>query len=595
MIDNPLHNDSPVPGGLDRFKQAILWFFAGSFVFFLFNYGIRPIYDPDFWWHLKTGEVMIQNGGLLQLDPFTFSDDGVLSNREALILKGYWLWEITAYGLYSLFGFNGIFLINLLSVGAMASVVFQEMRRQQVGSALAVFLLTLGFVLTSLTYQLERPQVVSFLFAAILLALLARVRDGGQFGWTLPLLMILWANLHGGFVVGDLILLCFAGGAALEYRQNLTRLRHILLWIGIGIGASLLNPNGALAFGELITFQNSALMKGVGEYQSTWVMFSNGKLSMVALWLLIALYGFGFWNARRHYWPDLIVGLFLAVFSFSYTRNIGFFSVAMLPAVGFYLQTGAQRRQWQIPSSIPFLVLCTCAGILLWLSSLLWQGRQGAWPLKSVYPEAAITFIESSNLQGRMFNSYENGGYLLWRLAPQIKVFIDGRGLDPRVYDDWIKISSASTTWVKGRREYEDLLAHYKIDYVIQPIYDNDGNLQPLMQSLLNKPEWAPIYLDTFVYILARLTPENAETISTYRIDKNEFKTQLLLIYSYLCQSSPQEVGFKVARAGLLLYLSMYDEANAQIEEIKALSPNDQSLPQLQRDLALLLGRRLRE
>lgn len=571
---------------------AAAGFAVALFVFILF-YAIRPLHDPDFWWHLKSGAVMFETGGLLQSDPFTFTGDGVVSAREAVILKGYWLWQLAAYGLYSLFNFNGIFLLNFLTVAAMVGVVSWQLRRQQVAYALVALLLTAGLFLVSLTYPLERPQVISFLLAAILLTILAREREGGRLGWTLPLLMVIWANLHGGFVVGDLILLCFAAGAIVEYRHDLKRLRPLLLWCAVAIGASLLNPNGALVFVELFTFQNSALMAGVSEYQSTWVKFQQGWRYVVVLWLLIVLYGFSLWSSRRLYWPELLVAIFLAYFSAMYARNIGFFAIAMLPLIGARLQEGARRRQWQLPSPLAILLLTLCATFLLWLSYSLWQTRQGSGPVKAIYPEKAIEFLYDSKLQGRMFNSYEYGGYLLWRLSPQVKIFIDGRGLQPKVFDDYQKLAMASTTRVDGRREYEALLDQYDIDYVIQPIYDGDGYIQPLMKSLLSRPDWIPIYLDATVYILARLNSGNAEAIDTYRIDKNEFNTRLLLIINYISQSSPQEVGYQIARAGILIYLGMHDEAKAQIDMIAALSPHDRSLPLLQRELSLLRAKRI--
>lgn len=575
-----------------RWETLACALFAAIILVFICFYGTAPIADADFWWHLKTGEVMVESGGLLQSDPFTFSGDGVVSTREALILKGYWLWQITAYGLYALFGFYGIFLLNILTVGAMVGVVADQLRRQQVGYGLAVVLMTLGFSLLRAVYQLERPQMASFLFAAILLGILIRVRDGGQLGWSLPLLMMVWANLHGGFVVGDLILLVFSVGVVIEYRHELPRMRHLLFWIVVSIGASLLNPNGALAFSEILNFQNSELMKGVMEYQSTWTRFQAGSRYVVILWLLIVLYGFGLVSSRRLYWPELLAGLFLAVFSVAYVRNVGFFAIAMLPLIGAHLQQGARRRQWQTPAIISIMLLTLCALFLLWQTYGLWQGRQKAWPVKASYPEAALTFLEKSGLQGRILNSYNQGGYMLWRLYPRYKIFIDGRGLDSNVYNDWLKLSFASATWVNGQMEYEVLLDRYGIDFIMQPIYDTEGMVQPLMKSLLGKSEWVPVYLDGYVYILARQTAKNDKTIIANQMDKSEFKAQLLKIYDYICQDSPRWINPQIARAGMLLYLSRYEEARAQIEAIAAAAPNHQYLPILQRELTFLRQKR---
>lgn len=577
-----------------RTEKFLLWFFGGAFILYLVLYATRPISDPDFWWHLKSGAVMVENGGLMQSDPFNFSGDGVVSAREALILKGYWLWQITAYGLYALMGFYGIFLLNLFTVGGMAGVVIQQLRRQQVGLALIALLLTAGFFVVRSGYPLERPQVISLLFAAMLLTLLARVREGGQLGWPLPLLMLIWANLHGGFIVGDLILLCFAAGVVLEYWRDLPRLRHILLWVALGVGASLLNPTGALVFSELFSFHNSALMSGVSEYQNTWIRFQQGSKLVVVLWLLILFYGIGICFSRRLYWPEFFVALFLAYFSVAYMRNVGFFAIAMLPAIGYALQKGVRNRQWRLPSILSLLVLLFCSFFLLWSSYNYWQVRRGAGPVKAIYPEQATTFLQESGLQGRMFNDYTYGGYLLWRLGPETKIFIDGRTMEARGFEDWQKISEASSQWVEGKREYAALLDHYAIDYVIQPIYIEDGRLQPLMWNLLASPEWVPIYLDSSDYILARLQPKNAEVIATYRLDKEEFKARLLQILNTLCQFSAPGGSCQIARAMMLLSLGMYDEAKVQVEAIMARTPHHPFLPAMQRELANIQAKRLR-
>lgn len=590
MNDMPRQNEAAPRAGGEIFAEKMAWLFFAAFGIFLVLYATRPLSDPDFWWHLKTGEVMAQNRGWLQSDPFTFSGDGVVSAREALILKGYWLWQLTAYAFNSLFGLTGIFLLNLLTLGAMAGVVVQQLRRQQAGSLLIALLLSPGFFLLSANYPLERPQTVSFLFAAILLVLLARVREGGNLSWSLPLLMLLWANAHGGFIVGDILLLCFAAGSVLEYRHDLPRLWRLLLWSSAGIGASLLNPTGGLVFAEIINFQGSALQQGVTEYISTWEAYQQGSWFVVILWLLIALYGVGLWSARRLYWPDLIVTLFLAVFATVYLRNMAFLAIAMLPSIGYYLQQGARRRQWQIPVFGTGLLLACCATVLIYAAYQDWQGRQGVGLVKALYPEQGIAFLQASGLQGRMFNSYEYGGYLLWRLGPQVQVFIDGRGLEEQVFTDCQKIMEASLTAIAGRHEYEVLLNRYGIDYIFQRLYDNNGRIYPLMKSLLGNPEWVPLYLDDYVYILVRRSAKNAAAIDALAMDPRDFKNRLLLIYNALCQYYPQAVIYQVGRAELLLFLGRYNEARAQIAEIAARAPQNPFLPGLQRDLQILRG-----
>lgn len=592
MMDDLLLNEPMTLTPLAKTEKFFFWFWWGSFILFLFFYAIRPISDPDFWWHLKTGELMVQSGGLLQADPFTFTGDGEVSPRESLILKGYWLWQITVYGLYSVFGFMGVFSLKLLSAFALAGAVIQQLHRQQLEAALVVFLMTPGFYLFSSTYSLERPQIVSFLFAVILCALLAKVRDGGQLSWQLPLLMILWANLHGGFVVGDLILLCFSAGAVFEYRNDIVRLRHVLFWVGISMAASLINPNGGMVFAEVFTFQNSELMTGVSEYQSAWVKFQQGSWSVINLWLLIVLYVVGIWKTRRFYWPEMVVAFFLACFSIAYVRNVGFFAVAMLPTIGFHLQQGRSMQARGILPVLKYFVMAIAGIVLLWQANEDWQRRRNEGSISSFYPAELTQFILTSGLQGRMYNSYNFGGYQLWKLYPQHRVFIDGRGLDTNVYNDFKLIASASLAEVEGRKEFEVLLDRYGIDYVVQPhVYFDSGRLTPLLKFLLVKPEWMPIYVDFHGYILVRNSQVNSLVIDCYQIDKRDFSNKVIGYLTATCNEQPLAVINHVALAEMLIFVGRYGAAEERLSIINRLQPDNSNLPSLRNQLSVLQNR----
>lgn len=567
-----------------RWETLFYAIFAGIFIFFVFIYATGPIADNDFWWHLKTGEIMVQNGGLLQSDPFNFTSDGIVSAIERVILKGYWLWQLMAYALYSLLGFNGISLLNFFTALAMAGVVTRQMRREGVGDVLTILLLTLGFSLVRNTYYLERPQVVSFLLAAILIAQLARVRDGGRLSWPLPLLMVFWANIHAGFVFGDIVLVCFVVGAVIEYRQDLSRLRHIILWAVIGIGASLINPNGALVFGELMSFSSSS----VNEFQNTWVKFQLGNWFVVILWLLIALYVFGLWLSRRVYWPELVVALFLAYSSVSYMRNVAFFAVAMLPAIGLSLQQGMTLRSISIPPRWGFLLICIAAAGLLWQTNVHWQKMRNEGPVSSIFPDKSTQFILDSGLQGRMLNGYNVGGYLLWRLYPQHRIFIDGRGLEAEVFSDWLAMTSASLQEEGGRKEFEVLLERYDIDYVVSDIQHQGGRLFSLLKFLMVKAEWIPVYVDQQSFILVRDSQKNVTVIERYRMNKNDFSNKIIGFLTARCKGWPTEVSTYVPLAEMLIFVGRYDEAEKRLTEIARLQPDHEDLPALRNQLDVL-------
>ena len=576
-----------------RWLQWATILFWLSFTLMLCAYAFKPIFDPDFWWHLKSGQAMLQQGSLLHSDPFSLIADGNTSLRETLILKGYWLWQICVYLSYQWLGFKGIGLFNLVVAAVLGGVIVQQFYQRKISSALAALLTSGGFLVFTLTYQLERPQVISFVFCALLLALLHNFERTGRFDWRLPALMLLWANMHGGFIVGDILLGLFAMGALIEYRSQPQVLKHATLWIGLALLASLANPNGGLALYAVLKFYNSQLMAGVAEYRSTWDKFASGSHYIAVLWLLMCFYWLGVCFSRRRYWPELLVALFLSWFALAHMRNVGLYLPAMLPATGRVLSLSMRH----LPSPrrafcwVSLFIVLSGAGFMLWSAGEFWQVRQETGAVEKAYPQKAIDFLLSSGLTGNMFNDYEYGGYLLWRLAPDIKVFIDGRGMDPEIFSDYDKINSASSLRSNGKQEYQLFLEKYQIDYVVQQVYRGDGSVQPLMKALLTQSQWQPIYQDNFVYILARATVQNSAVIERYQMSKAEFKTRMLLLFSYLSRQSPQELGYQVARAGLLIYMGDVEAAQQQIDQIKALAPNEKALPQLKRDLFLLMGR----
>lgn len=571
-------------------RSPLFWLFAALMLVFMLCYSFRPLSDPDFWWHLKSGEQMWQAKGLLQNDIFTYTGDGQTTWREILILKSYWLWQLLAYGLYALAGFNGVFVLNLMVLVLMVSVLTRLMQIQKVSLGVAVSLLTLAFLLLSYTYALERPQVVSFLFAAILIGLLSRLRDGDRLNWLLPLLMLLWANMHGGFIVGGILLILFAAAAVLVYRSNPQLLRHVLLWVSISLLASLLNPAGALAYLSIFEFYNTQLMMTISEYRSTFSVFMLGEYYVAILWFLVGCYGLGLWFSRRIYWPEIVMALFLSWFSVMHLRNAGFFSLAMLPAVGFGLQQGLNQLPGKLRLVLAWLFVLLSLFGLGYRGWDFYQERVTQGEVSPFYPSGVVEFLSYSGLRGYMFNSYAFGGYLQWRLYPQQQVFIDGRGMEPQVYEDWRLISSASLEkGAAGQNKYEELLAHYKIDYVVHPLAHLwTGRITPLVKFLLNKPEWYPVYLDAQSYVLVRASAKNQQVIDRYALNKRDFVEKIILYLQTQTLSQPDNILPRVALAEMLIFFARYDQAQVQIDAIRRIQPKNPEVPKLLNQLQVL-------
>ena len=137
------------------------------------------------------------------------------------------------------------------------------------------------------------------------------------------------------------------------------------------------------------------------------------------------------------------------------------------------------------------------------------------------YPEGAAKFLKSNKIPGNMFNPYVWGGYLIWELYPDYKVFVDGRGLIGEVFFQEVKILQANPKKFEGRPEWQDMLNAYNINFILTFSVDNfSGRLVPLVYALLNDPEWRLIYMDNISLIFLRDAPENKELIERFGLPK---------------------------------------------------------------------------
>ncbi|HYA26437.1 MAG TPA: hypothetical protein VEE82_00425, partial [Thermodesulfovibrionales bacterium] len=217
-------------------------------IFCVFLYGLIPINDFDFWWHLKTGEYILENGQLPDIDPFSYtavSTDMDSPGRPQFILKSYWLGQVVFalvvkyLGLKGFIAMRAIFFalisLTVLKVQGLQSAVsgpksgVPELRTRgalysQAGCALL-------FSLAMLTTECltDRPQMFSFLFAIFLVFLFERYRVCASRAalYAIPLLMLLWAQIHAGYIVGIAYLLVYL--MAIPFEECLKEKRKILI------------------------------------------------------------------------------------------------------------------------------------------------------------------------------------------------------------------------------------------------------------------------------------------------------------------------------------------------------------------------------
>ena len=198
-------------------KEKILlsFFYIAVFINFL-----GPIVDPDFPFHLKTGEYIYQHKEIPVDDPFSFYGEGVFTDREKFTLSQYWIAQIIFYKLYSLLGPTGIILLRAIIFSAFIFLLWVVLRKRGFYSSLIIaFLMTIMLQ----SSKVDRPQFFSFLFMVILILLLERFRKSPHSKISLffiPPLMLLWANMHAGFVFGIAVISIYALSEGLKLVIN---------------------------------------------------------------------------------------------------------------------------------------------------------------------------------------------------------------------------------------------------------------------------------------------------------------------------------------------------------------------------------------
>lgn len=483
----------------------------------------RAIRDNDFFWHLKTGQWIWENKEIPAEDPFSFTAEKLQSVREKFIMSSYWLSQAVFWFFYSAAGMGGIVLLRFIMVGGLIAVMI---RRKEGDSVIYAGLLLLFLSMLLSSYPVERPHIFSFLFFALLLHLLRGRKgfsEGSRYGSflyiTLPLLMMTWANMHAGYIVGAAVIALYAvfegfkffSPALMPMQKNDYK---ILLTAGsIGLLASFVNPNTWHVFSENILFQYDHITYNNIEFQSTVRIFKMfHDQSVIIYWLMLFLTAAGLLINRKK--ADITEAALLAVtgyFSFTSIRYVAFFMIAALPVVAKIFSEGKFIK----PARALILAGSLFTGVFFtWDHISFGNLSSGKWIDEQKFPAAAADFILANNLRGNMYNYFNWGGYLIWRLAPERKVFIDGRTLYSQIYQESDLIDQADERRFGDAPAWKAALEGHNIRYTITP-----ASL-PLVKALYTDRDWVPVFSSYNSVIFVRNTADNRDVIEKYAIDK---------------------------------------------------------------------------
>ena len=478
--------------------------------------------DADTGWHLRAGEWILNHHQLPTTDFFSFTKSG------QPWFAWEWLWEVLFAWLYKLAGMAGVIAGNLIILCLTSMNLWQLVRRHSKGD-LAAFGVTLLSLLGMSLYFFARPQLVSFLFAVILLRLLDHWREPGRnFPWVVVALFVVWANIHPGFAAGIIILGAYAAGdlANAWTASEPSRRTHLLavfrrssLLLLACVLAPLINPYGYHLYAHMYSFlSDSYALTHINEYKVVDFRTPPGRIFELMIFLSASA------AISRMLKREFVVPtLFLAWAHLALTaqRNIPFFMIVMAAPVSLWLEemvaafrpahtedplSESERHPHVSPAEahIPGFPLLSILSLVLIFVLLRMPGSPPKFRPQydaSVYPEQALAAVRQMGPSTRIVSTDIWGGYLIYRLYPDVRVFWDGRA---DFYGTPYNLAAIDV--LMGRPGWDKILAKNRITAALVPVN------QPLASLLAQSRDWRVVYQDK-VAILFQLSSETDQGV----------------------------------------------------------------------------------
>lgn len=398
--------------------------------------------DADLWGHLYYGRFYVEQGGLPTADPFAFTSAGQQwSSHEYLSQVLLWL-------AYATGGTVGLVLLKCAVGGGAVALVYSTIRlaTSDVRIWAPVLLLTSHVVGR---WFLFRPQLFTFvLFAFFLRVLFAHLLGKPARLWLLPLALVFWVNLHGGFLAGiGLVGLALGLRALQSFHEAGWRVtswsratRPLALTLGACVVVSLLNPLGWRIWPYLVTELTCEVNR---QYIQEWQPLSLAEHGWTALtfWLVLlmlamAALGAGGRRVSGLYPTEWLLSCVpLAVMATRSVRHVPICALWVGPVLALLAQASWQRREsrkawkWAWGGAGALTVVPAFLTLRLVLAAPHPTVFVGEGSLGSRSPAGAVAFLRDQGLAGRVYNPLWWGSYLTWELFPAIRVSMDGRNV----------------------------------------------------------------------------------------------------------------------------------------------------------------------
>jgi hypothetical protein len=424
----------PTPGSLTRTLRAIassqLLMCLGLTailtavpLFFIKNVLLS---DPDIWWHVRTGQWIVQNLAVPHADPFSSATLG------RPWVDYCWIFDLGSYWVVAHFGLAGIIWFQTLMRVVVAAALFSLVRTLTPSFWKAVGLTGLGTVAMLWVLQ-PRPGAISVLFFILELHILISARKDPRLLWILPALFVLWANIHIEFITGLFVLGVICLEPLLDWLLRTTPegktsidLYQPKLWTIFAASsvAVLVNPYGYKLIGNVLQYARDAKVYDVISEFHAMLFRTYNDWSVLAL-LMIGCFAFGRIRPFRPVWALLLA--WSAWMGFRSMREVWLVAILAIIVAAILgheqIAEPAKKLGLSLRAAVSFAVcIVLLAGASVWPFSSQLLLRQVA----ASFPVGAAAYIRQNHLQGPLLNELSWGGFLIFAV-PGVPVSMDGR------------------------------------------------------------------------------------------------------------------------------------------------------------------------
>ncbi len=488
-------------------------------LFFVLSFSVNKelLIDCDTGYHIRAGEYIIDTLSIPKHDIFSFISPPLPWTTHE------WLSEVIMATIHRAAGLTGVVIFFSFMISLVYYLMFKIIRKYN-GNILAASFITLLVLMTSQIHWLARPHIFSLVLIVVWYYLLDKYQyQHEDYLYLLAPMMLLWVNLHGGFIAGFILIgIYLFGNLAIfitseDSKRDLHRqkAKKLGLLAVVCLLVCLINPYTyhILLFPFKLT-SNKFLMDNVLEFMSP--NFHNLSVKFFEFFMLLALGLFAFSRIRLNIIEITMVILFTHMSLYS-ARYIPLFAIIVAPVLVRQAEPMLERLDGKFISFFKkrasnISTIEASAKGCLWpilaivmVAALVAKGKIEHNFDEKIKPVAAVEFLKKETLHGNMFDNDEFGDYIIYAAWPQYKVFFDGRsdmyGTD--ILKEYYKIIYFKQGW-------EKVIEKYHITWII---YNTNSVFS---RFLLQNDDWKLIYADKVANIFLKDIPENQRLIKKY-------------------------------------------------------------------------------